>query len=300
MKLGVIVPQGWTGEYTGWDPAAAWRRTVEVARRADSMGFDSIWLFDHFHTTPDPTDAIVFESFTSLTALATATERVRLGHIVSCASYRNPALVAKMVSTMDVISSGRMTLGIGAGWKEEEWLAYGYEFPDARTRLRQLEDAVEIARRMFGTGRATYDGQMSMVRGAINEPKPLQQPRVPIMIGGNGQNVTWRLAARLADELNLDSMSPDDVRSGLPVLRQRCEEVGRDPATLPVSVHMWRKDPERNRREPLGELLAEFQELGISRVMALLPDVEQSDEPLHEYAELGSAAGAELGNLVTA
>jgi F420-dependent oxidoreductase-like protein len=285
MKVGVIVPQGWTGEYAGWDPQRAWSRTVEVAQRADQMGFDSIWLFDHFHTTPDPTDETVFESYTTLTALATATHEVRLGHVVTCAGFRNPALLAKMVTTMDVISGGRMIMGIGAGWKEEEWRAYGYGFPDKQGRLAQLEDTLEIATRMFRPGRATYDGKVSSVMGAINEPKPLQEGGVPIMVGGNGQQVTWRLAARYADELNVDAMPVDELRGALPVLRQRCEEVGRNPDTLALSVHLWRKDLERNEREPLAELIAAYEELGVSRVMALMPGIESSDEPLHELAE---------------
>ena len=112
------------------------------------------------------------------------------------------------------------------------------------------------------------------------------------MVGGNGQKVTWRLAARYADELNVDAMTPDDLRAAMPVIRERCEEVGRDPDTLSVSVHIWRKDEKRNRREPLDELIAAYQELGVSRVMALLPGIESSDEPLLEYAELGRAAPA--------
>ena len=284
MKLGVIVPQGWTGEYAGWDAQRAWSRTVEVARRADQLGFDSIWLFDHFHTTPDPTDEIVFESYTTLTALATATKRVRLGHVVTCAGFRNPALLAKMVTTMDVISGGRMILGMGAGWKEEEWQAYGYGFPDRKGRLDRLEDALEVATRMFRLGRAGYRGKVWSIEGAINEPKPIQPDGVPIMVGGNGRERTWRLAARYANELNLDAMAPEDVRDALPVIRQRCEEIGRDPATLSVSVHIWRQDPERNEREPLSELIPAYAELGVSRVMALLPGVESSDEPLQEFA----------------
>lgn len=294
MRLGLIVPQGWTGEYDGWDPLRAWERSVAVAQRADALGLESIWLFDHFHTTPEPTDEITFESFTALAALAALTRRVRLGHIVSCAGFRNPALVAKMVSTMDVISGGRMVLGMGAGWKEEEWQAYGYRFPPVRERLDQLEDALEIVTRMFAPGRARYTGRVSSVDGAISEPKPIQQPRVPIMVGGNGRERTWRLAARFADELNLDALTPQDMRAALPVIAERCAEVERDTATLDVSVHIWRKDPERNRREPLGELLAAYNELGVARVMALLPGIEDSDEPLFEYVELARAAGAEL------
>jgi F420-dependent oxidoreductase-like protein len=288
MKLGVIVPQGWTGEYAGWRPARTWKRTLEVARAAEAAGIESVWVFDHFHTTPDPTDEPVLEAYTTLSALAAATQRVRLGQVVTCAGYRNPALLAKMITTIDVISGGRAILGVGAGWKEEEWLAYGYGFPDRRSRLARLKDTLEIATRMFDAGRASYDGETTTVDGAINVPKPIQQPRIPIMVGGNGRNVTWRLAARYADELNVDAMSPDDLRDALPVIRQRCEEIGRDPSTLAISVHIWRKDEERNLREPLGELLPAYAALGVGRVMALLPGIENSDDPLLEYVALGA------------
>jgi len=239
MKAGIIVPQGWTGDYDGWDAARAWARTVAVARQAERLGFESIWLFDHFTTVPRPTDEITFESFTSLSALAALTSRVRLGHIVICTAFRNPALTAKMISTMDVISGGRMELGIGAGWKRDEWLAYGYGFPGTKERLAALGDHLAVITAMLEPGRdnhATAGGPYASVKGAINVPKPLQQPRVPIMVGGNGPNVTWRLAARYADELNLDGMTPAEVAAALPVIRSRCEEIGRDPATLRMSA----------------------------------------------------------------
>src|SRR2546421_1261589 len=187
MKVGVIVPQGWTGEFDGWEPAAAWTRTVAVAKEADRLGFESIWLFDHFHTVPKPTDELTFESFTALAALAAITTRVRLGHVVVCNGYRNPALVAKMIATMDVIAGGRMELGIGAGWKRDEWLAYGYGFPETNERLAILRDHLEVLTRMLSGGRevrATFKGEHASVANAYNVPKPIQQPRVPIMVGG--------------------------------------------------------------------------------------------------------------------
>jgi F420-dependent oxidoreductase-like protein len=294
VKVGVIVPQGWTGEYDGWEPSKAWDRTVQVGRKAEELGFESIWLFDHFHTVPEPTDEITFESFTSLTALATLTKRVRIGHIVACAWYRNPALLAKMISTMDVLSGGRMELGLGAGWKEDEWRAYGYGYPETRVRLEGLHDALEIVGRMMGPGHATYTGKHFSVRDAINVPKPLQKPHVPIMVGGNGPNVTWRLAAKYANELNLDGMSPSEVRDALPVIRRRCEEIDRDPETLRVSVHIWLEDRPRSRGEALGKLLASYRELGVSRVMTLLPGIERSDGVLEDFAEQSERAGAEL------
>jgi F420-dependent oxidoreductase-like protein len=298
MKLGVIVPQGWTGEYDGWDAGRAWARTVEVARHAERIGAESVWLFDHFHTVPRPTDEMTFESFTTLSALAALTERVRLGHIVICNGFRNPALTAKMAATLDTISSGRFELGIGAGWKRDEWLAYGYGFPETKVRLAMLHDALEVVTRMLEPGRhihATYDGEHHSVRDAINMPKPIQPTGMPIMVGGNGPNVTWRLAARYADELNVDGMSPDEVREALPVIRARCEEIGRDPDSLAVSVHVWQQTREWRTGGPRRqELLHGYADLGVSRVIGLLQSSAESDDALEELAADASASGVEL------
>jgi F420-dependent oxidoreductase-like protein len=294
MRIGLIVPQGWTGEYDGWEPARAWARTVEVARLAERLGFESIWLFDHFHTVPEPTDEMTFESFTSLAALAALTERVRIGHIVICTAFRNPALTAKMISTMDVISGGRMELGIGAGWKKDEWEAYGYEYPETRERLATLGEHLEVITRMLAPGRATWNGDRASVDGAINLPKGLQQPRVPIMVGGNGPNVTWRLAARHADELNLDGMKPDAVREAMPVVRARCEEIGRDPASLAVSNHYWWGNAGRDVGQRRVDVLGEYRDAGMSRVMCLLQRSADTDEVVERLAEDAQAAGVEL------
>jgi F420-dependent oxidoreductase-like protein len=299
MKLGVIVPQGWTGEYDGWEAEPAWARTVEVARQADRLGFESIWLFDHFHTVPRPTDEITFESFTSLSALAVLTERVRLGHVVICNGFRNPALVAKMASTLDTISGGRFELGIGAGWKREEWLAYGYGFPATAERLGMLHDGLEVIGRMLEPGRsthATYDGRHHRVAGARNVPKPVQPDGMPIMVGGNGPNVTWRLAARYADELNLDGLSPDEVSEALPTIHARCEEIDRDPDSLAVSVHVWwGTDAWRAGGAARRDLLRAYADVGVSRVMGLLQASADESSALESLAEDARAAGVELG-----
>ena len=297
MKIGTIVPQGWVGEYDGWDPLVAWQRTTQVALQAERLGFESIWLFDHFHTIPRPTDEITFESFTSLSALAALTTRVRLGHIVICTAFRNPALTAKMIATLDTISGGRMELGIGAGWKEDEWEAYGYGFPETRERLARLDDDLEVITRMLAGDKhhhATYEGTYATVRDAINVPKPIQQPRVPIMVGGNGPNVTWRLAARHADELNLDGMLPEDVLEALPIIASRCGELDRDPASLAVSVHIWSEytHDEGQRRM---DLLGGYRETGVDRVMALVRRSATDDEALESLAQDARAAGLELG-----
>ena len=293
MKVGVVVPQGWTGEYDGWDARRAWDRTVAVARQTERLGFESAWVFDHFQTEPEPTDELTFESFSTLAALAALTERVRLGQVVICTAFRNPALTAKMIGTLDVVSGGRMELGIGAGWKEDEWRAYGYGFPDTKTRLATLADHLEVITRMLAPGRATFAGTYASVTDATNVPRGLQEPRVPIMVGGNGPNVTWRLAARFADELNLNWLTPDEIREAKPVIASRCEEIGRDPATLRLSVNI--------SRYVLGEpgaarvdLLSAYREVGVDRVMGLIQECAVSDEPLESLAADARAAGCAL------
>ncbi|MEO5966609.1 MAG: LLM class flavin-dependent oxidoreductase, partial [Candidatus Limnocylindrales bacterium] len=189
MQVGLMAPQGWKGEYDGWDPAAAWTRTVELAVQAEQLGFESLWVFDHFHTVPVPTDEITFESFSVLAALAMVTNRVRIGHMVVCTGFRNPGLTAKLSSTIDVISNGRFELGIGAGWKEDEWLAYGYGFPPIRERLDQFGEHLEIITRMLAPGRATFEGELASVKGAYNVPKGIQA-HIPLIVGGNGRERT--------------------------------------------------------------------------------------------------------------
>jgi F420-dependent oxidoreductase-like protein len=294
MDIGVIVPQGWTGEYKGFSPTDAWARTRDVAWQAEALGFESIWLFDHFHTVPRPTLEITFESFTTLAALAAETSRVRLGQVVLCSAYRNPALTTKMICTLDAISGGRAELGLGAGWKRDEWLAYGYGFPDAPQRLAMLKDQLEIARAMMTADRATYEGEHFRVRDAINRPAPVQQPWVPIMVGGNGPNVTWRLAARYADELNVDGMTPDEVRAALPTIHARCDEIGRDPATLKVSVHVWWESLDTPTGAQRIDMVAAYRELGVSRVIGLIRGSVQSNEALASWAEDARAGGAAL------
>ena len=267
MRIGLTLPQGCDREYLGLEPAEAWDRTVAVARRAEEVGFESLWIYDHFQVDPPPEPAIVFDPFVEIAALAAATGRARLGHLVLAAAYRNAAMTAKMISTLDVISGGRAELGIGAGWKEDEWVAYGYGFPSAKERLAILEDHLEIITRMFLPGPASYGGAHASVRDAIHEPKGLQEPRIPIVVGGNGPKVTWALAARFADELNLDAMTPAEVEAALPVIRLRCAEAGRDPSSLRVSVHVWGRPSEGGPGAARRQLLRDYAGLGVSRVV---------------------------------
>jgi F420-dependent oxidoreductase-like protein len=294
MQVGLMAPQGWKGEYDGWRPADAWARTIELAVQAETLGFEALWVFDHFHTVPEPTDEITFESFTVLAALAMATEHVRLGHMVICTGFRNPALTAKMASTIDVISGGRFELGIGAGWKEEEWRAYGYGFPTIAERMGALGDHLEIIRAMFAPGRATYEGRYAHVRGAINVPKGFQGPRIPIIVGGNGERVTAGYAIRYADELNYVFLPADKVRERIASVRQRCETEGRDPVTLRFSLYT--KDEEmRDRGQARVDTLAGFAEIGLDRLVCFPTRWSPTTDAQAAFAEDCRAAGLTLG-----
>ncbi len=291
MKVGLLVPQGWKGEYDGWDPAAAWSRSVELARDAETLGFESLWVFDHFHTVPNPTDEITFESFTMLAAIAMVTRRVRLGHMVMCAGYRNPGLTAKLASTLDVVSGGRFELGIGAGWKQDEWLAYGYGFPPIAERLARLGDDLEIITRMLGPGHATFEGQYAQVRDAINVPKGIQR-HIPIIVGGNGRRKTAGLAVRYADELNFTFIHAAEVAQRMAEVRALCEASDRDPATLRFSLHAhdqdMRPDPGRVDR------LAELQAIGLDRIVCFLARWDATTDGQAAFADDCRTAGITL------
>jgi F420-dependent oxidoreductase-like protein len=295
MQVGLLIPQGWKYEYNGWDPAAAWARTLELARDAEELGFESEWVFDHFHTVPDPLDEITFESFTTLTAIAGVTSRVRLGHMVICTGFRNPALTAKLASMLDVASGGRFELGIGGGWKEDEWLAYGYGFPPIADRLGALRDHLEIITRMLAPGRSTFEGKYASVRDAVNIPKGIQKPRPPIIVGGNGKDVTMRLAARFADELNLVYVGTEKAAGLIEVARSRCEEIGRDPATLRLSLYCADDDVERPGQERV-DFVGRCVDLGLARLVAFPTCKQPTREVQAGFAEDCRKAGAELAS----
>ena len=292
MKVGILTPQGWKHEYDGWDPAEAWQRTVDLTRQAEDLGFESVWVFDHFTTVPNPTDEITFESFTVLAAVASITSRVRLGHMVVCAGFRNPALVAKLSSTLDVVSGGRFELGIGAGWKRDEWDAYGYGFPSIGERMAAFGDSLEVISRMLGPGRATYGGEHARVENAINVPKGIQK-HIPIIVGGNGRQRTAGYAIRFADELNYVMIGPDDIRSRMVDVRRRCQEEGRDPDTLRFSLYASDEDMRRPGRARV-DLIARFAEIGLDRVVAFPTRWSPTAEAQAAFAEDCRAAGIEL------
>jgi len=229
LKFGLIVPQGWRMDLVGIpDPVEAYETMTRVAQEAEALGFDSIWLFDHFHTVPTPTQEVTFECWTSTAALARDTQRVHIGQMVTCNGYRNPALLAKMASTVDTLSHGRLDFGIGAGWHEHEYLAYGYDYPDAPERLRHLREAVQVILAMWTQDEAVFEGKYYHVRGAINQPKGVQKPHIPLLIGGGGEQVTLKLVAQYGDACNVGHLDVEGLEHKFSIRKKHCDEVGRD------------------------------------------------------------------------
>jgi F420-dependent oxidoreductase-like protein len=227
LKYGLLPPQGAAQELASIkDPVDAYETLSRLAQTAEQLGYASIWVGDHFITAP-PSQEMLFECWTLATALARDTRRVRIGLSVTGNNYRNPALQAKMASTLDVLSHGRFTFGIGAGWYETEYRAYGYEFPSAPERLRQLQEAVQVILAMWTQEEATFEGTYYQIRGAINQPKGVQHPHIPMMIGGGGEQMTLKLVAQYGDACNLIG-DPATLEHKFAVLKQHCNAVGRD------------------------------------------------------------------------
>jgi F420-dependent oxidoreductase-like protein len=227
MRFGIFVPQGWRLDLTGIDPKDHWATMLDIARAAEDGPFESVWVYDHFHTTPLPTQEATHEAWTLLAGIGAATSRVRLGQMCTCMGYRNPAYLAKVAATVDAISGGRTEMGIGAGWYEHEWRAYGYGFPRAGERLGQLDEGVQIMRQLWTTGTASLDGEHYQVDGAICQPLPLQEGGIPLWIAGGGEKKTLRIAARYANYTNFAG-SPEEFRHKSEILEAHCKDVGTD------------------------------------------------------------------------
>ncbi len=251
VTFGVFMPQGWKMELSGIEGAEAkWNTAVDIALLAEELGFDSIWLYDHFHNVPRPAHEAVFECWTTMAAISQRTSRIRLGQMVGCNSYRSPALLAKITSTVDVISGGRLDWGIGAGWYEQEYRGYGFEFPKPKDRIGMLRESVEIVKSMWSQPETTYDGTYYTLHRANCDPKPLQQPHPPIWIGGGGEQLTLRVVAQHADCSNWGGTAEEWARKR-EVLKGHCAAVGRDEDTIRKT---W--SPDLFIRETEAEVLA--------------------------------------------
>ncbi|HEY1486465.1 MAG TPA: LLM class F420-dependent oxidoreductase [Micromonosporaceae bacterium] len=227
MRFGLFVPQGWRLDLAGVPTAQHWATMRDLAQAADSGPWESIWVYDHFHTVPKPTDEVTYEAWSLVAAFAASTERVRLGQMCTCMGYRNPAYLAKVAATIDVVSNGRVEMGIGGGWYEHEWRAYGYGFPGAGDRLAMLDEGVQIMRQLWTDGTATLDGKHYQVDGAIGRPLAVQDGGIPLWIAGGGEKKTLRIAAKYAQYTNFDA-TPDVFTHKSEILAQHCKDVGTD------------------------------------------------------------------------
>jgi F420-dependent oxidoreductase-like protein len=287
VQFSIFLPTGFGQEFAGIaDPVAAFESVTRIARAADETGYETLWVPDHLTTIP-PSQEMIFEAWSTITALARETSRVRIGQLVTGNGYRNPALQAKMASTVDVISGGRLTFGIGAGWWEPDYVGYGYEFPAPRRRLAQLAEAVQIILSMWTEDETTFVGEHYQVRGAVNQPKGVQRPHIPLMIAGGGEKVTLRLAARYADACNVLE-SPEALRHKFAVLREHCEQVGRDYAAIrrTTSTLCIIRDTDEEARAlvPPG---AEFAFPGDLAGYGLVGTVDTVRERIAAYADAG-------------
>jgi F420-dependent oxidoreductase-like protein len=228
-RLGLQIPNF---TYPGVADADLFSRIVEIATTAERSGFDSVWVMDHLYqiTMIGPPENAMFEAYTLLGAIAARTSKVRLGTMVTGVTYRNPALLAKIVTSLDVISSGRAILGIGAAWNEEHE-GYGFDFYTQRERFERLTEAVQIARLMFTEDRPSFAGQYYRIVDALNVPRPVTPGGPPILVGGSGEKWTLRLVAERADACNLFG-DVETIRHKLSVIEQHCQDVGRDSAEI--------------------------------------------------------------------
>jgi len=220
--------------YAGVGPEGIFEQVAGQALAAEAAGFDQVTVMDHFYQIRGvgPETEPMLEAWTLLGALAARTSRIRLGTLVTGVTYRNPAMLAKIATTLDVISGGRAVLGIGAAWNEDEHLGYGFGFPPVRERMDRLEEALQIIRAMFTQERPSFEGRYHRIDRALNRPRPLQNGGPPILVGGIGERRTLRLVARYAAISNFIPRPVDELKHKLQVLRRHCEAEGRDPATI--------------------------------------------------------------------
>lgn len=226
MKFGAFVPQGWRITLAGIPNEDHWSTMHGVATDIERLGFESLWVYDHFHTVPRPTQEVTYEAWTLMAALASTTGTVRLGQMCTCNTYRPPSYLAKVAASIDVISGGRLEMGIGAGWYEQEHDGYGYPFLPPGGRLGMLREGVEIMKAMWTEDEVTYDGKYYQLDGAICQPKPAQSPHIPFWVAGGGEKVTLNIAARYAQYTNFGSDSVDDFVHKSEILKGHCDDVG--------------------------------------------------------------------------
>lgn len=298
LQFGLTIPQGWRGGDLPLEqennPVKQFEFSKEIAITADNLDFDSIYAYDHLIPFfRDDTEKNIFECFTLLSATATITNKIRIGQIVTCNSYRNPALLAKMLSTLDVISNGRVELGIGAGWYEKEYFAYGYDFPSHIARIRQLDESISIIKELWTRRIASYSGQYFMVKDAICNPKPIQKPHPTIMVGGSGERYLLKVVAKHADRYNNFFGSPEELKKKIAVLKEHCNTFRRDykeiqqSVVLPCIIAESEEDVKQilARYKRNDKTIEQYLDYLVCGIIIGMP--EKIIKGLNEYTELG-------------
>ncbi|MGH8928873.1 MAG: LLM class F420-dependent oxidoreductase [Acidimicrobiia bacterium] len=296
MRAGVFVPQGWRLDLVDIPQDRQWSVMHDVAVAAEVAGFESVWVYDHFHTVPVATQEPTHEAWTLMGALAVSTRRIRIGQMCTSNSYRPPAYLAKVAATVDVLSGGRLEMGIGAGWYEREYLAYGYEFPRSAVRLGQLAEGVDIMKRMWTEDEVHFEGKYYKLAGAICQPKPLQKPHVPLWVAGGGEQLTLRIAAEHAAYTNFGD-NLEDFKRRSQILAEHCREVGRDfdEITRSHNFNVVCEETEAAVKERLDWLRAHYSkrlpEERVERNMRNFGEFSGTPEQLVEKLKPWKAAG---------
>jgi F420-dependent oxidoreductase-like protein len=247
-----------------------WPDMLSVWRAADDIDlYESGWTFDHFYPIEGDSSGPCLEGWTTLTALAQATNRLRLGTLVTGVHYRHPAVLANMASALDVISNGRLELGVGAGWNEEESRAYGIELGAVKERMDRFEEACQVLIRLLSQETTDFDGRFYRLQSARNEPKGPQRPHPPICMGGSGEKRTLRITAKYADHWNFVLGAPEEFARKRDVLASHCADIGRDPEEITLSAQLW-LNTDRDYRRVLDEAAA-FGEEGLDLAVIYLP-----------------------------
>jgi len=236
MKIGAFVPQGWRMDLNGIALNDQWDTILNTANRIEDLNYESIWVYDHFHTVPKPTQDPTYECWTLMSALSQTTSKVRLGQMCTCNSYRNPAYLTKVASNIDVMSNGRLEYAIGAGWYDHEYKAYGYEYPSAGVRLKMLEESLIIYKLMTTEESPTFKGTYYQIDGAINQPKPIQKPYPPLWVCGGGEKVTLKLLAKYGDYGNWDVDVEGFIHKSN-ILKEHCVNENRDFNEIGRTLH---------------------------------------------------------------
>jgi alkanesulfonate monooxygenase SsuD/methylene tetrahydromethanopterin reductase-like flavin-dependent oxidoreductase (luciferase family) len=236
VKIGLTLPQGWLDEFPTDNPYEKFLFSKNVALTAEKLGFDAGYVYDHF--VPHPADIrtkTFFEDYTLLSAISSITSKLRIGQVVTCNSYRHPSLLAKMTSTLDAVSNGRLEFGIGAGWYGYEYNSYGYKFDDPVTRIEQLDESITIIKKMWQNQKSSFKGKHYSIKNAICNPKPIQKPHPPIMVGGAGKRL-MKVAARHATRYNHPFGTPDILDEKIKLLRENCKLIKRNHEEIENSV----------------------------------------------------------------